>query len=445
MEQTDHKSIRVFAEYLSNLRAVNLYITLDSNYLDPSVTPVLSINSNVIQIPGLGRFKIVLNELNLEDCNDLPPRSLDNNILCYRLVVKPETFRGSVAAEIVSNFEKTVDEGAKNLVKNSINNVALKEGTFYRLECRFCSKFLSESVKFDRIRPLPSKNWVENASELWYCHPPEPTNSQGLHQDMSARLNKMHLENSNQNKSIVELLKNPDLNYCFYGPCNWAVNKDIVKFVCRNDSLENCGVSRADCSHCGNELGSFTSENCVKIWDYGVRWVENSDACTQTQDSNTHVVEEASSTADNSEITTNRAFLNFKSIVFATIYELSDHPTFRFTVSSIFKGNSIFLWNIDRNLTVYPQKSVELTSGETTILERSKVAKFFFAVRVNNLVNISDPREVLIIQESEQNEQSILTIPDYVYKVGVDKLKATSVMYSRNEQTLQCGFLPYDV
>ncbi|CAL8090109.1 unnamed protein product [Orchesella dallaii] len=408
--KSDIKSIKVFAEYLHNLRAVNLYVFVPNYVLDDSRIAVVSVNSNKIEW------------------------ILDDEF------VKPESGYGSTGVEVVSNFEKTVDEGAKNLVKNSINNVALKEGTLYRIKCRFCSNFLSESVKFDRIRPLPSKNWVENAHELWFCHPPE-SGAPVLHQDMSARLDKINLATSSEDgpsssdssKTIVELLKCPDKNYCFYGPCNWAINKDLVSSVERNSADDNL-VILAECPDCGNEIGNFTSEFCVKLWDYGVEWVEQIQALTNPISNQ----EGQSSAAD-------RAVHNFKSIVYATIYELSDHPTFRFTVTSSSRGNSLFLWNIDRNLSVYEQKSVSVNANDFTILKRSKVAKFFFAVKEDNVSPITDPREILIIQESEQNEQNILTLPKFVYKAGVETLRSTSMLYSREEQSLQCGYLIYDV
>ncbi|ODM89692.1 m7GpppX diphosphatase, partial [Orchesella cincta] len=443
---SDTKSIKVFAEYLHNLRAVNLYVFVPNYVLDDSRVAVVSVYSNKIELilSDECTCKLILEGLLLQDCCKLPPRTLSKGVLCYRLVVKPESGYGSTGAEVVSNFEKTVDEGAKNLVKNSINTVALKEGTLYRIKCRFCSNFLSESVKFDRIRPLPSNNWVENAHELWFCHPPETGHAPVLHQDVSARLDKINLSkggdedqssSSDASKTIVELLKCPDKNYCFYGPCNWAINKDIANGVQKNTSFTDNPIPRADCLHCNNEIGSFTSEFCVKIWDYGVEWVDQAQLLTNTEG----IQKEPSNSA------TSRLAQNFKSIAFATIYELSDHPTFRFTVTSTCKGNSLFLWNIDRNLSVYEQEAVSLNADDFTVLKQCKVAKFFFAVKENNVSLITDPREIVIIQESEQNEQNILALPDYVYKAGVETLRHTSILYSREEQSLQCGYLIYDV
>lgn len=413
MTETEPSSIKVFAEYLNNLRAVNLYVTLPIELFD-GPPPKLFVNSGIITFPKLGSVKIVLQDLDIENCTDVGPRSLDKSTLCYRLLVKPAAGQGSAAAEIVQNFEKTVDEGARNLVKNSINKIALKEGEKYQISCRFCENTLSGIVSFDRIRPLPSRNWVENAHELWYCHPPEGS---GLGQDVAVRLDKINLEQESiQSKSIVELLQNPDLNYLFYGPCNWALNKSIVEGVIRQ------GV-KAECKKCSSELGSFTSESCVKIWDYGVRWsIEETKTDPKT-----------------------RAFDSFKRIVFATIYELSDHPTFRFTLSSVEKGNSVFLWNIDRNLQIYEQTTVNPESHDTIPLEKRKVAKFFFAQTVNDELLVSDPREVVIVRESEENEESILTVPDFVYKVGVEKLKETGLVYSRSAQSLQCGYLVFEL
>jgi len=284
---------------------------------------------------------------------------------------------------------------------------------------------------------------VENAHELWFCHPPE-TGAPVLHQDMSARLDKINLASSGEDgqcsssdsrKTIVDLLKCLDKNYCFYGPCNWAINKDLVNSVQRNSATDNLMIT-AECSHCENEIGNFTSEFCVKIWDYGVEWVEQTELTNP--ESNQKHQEAQSSAAD-------RVADNFKRIVFATIYELSDHPTFRFTVTSSSKGNSLFLWNIDRNLSVYEPKFVSINADDFTSLKRCKVAKFFFAVKENNVSPITNPREIVIIQESEQNEQNILAVPNLIYKAGVETLRSTSMLYSREEHSLQCGYLIYDV
>lgn len=446
-DDKSQKSIKAFAEYLHNLRAVNLYITLPTSYCNP--VPLLSISQNIITISTCSNLQLILDSINLENCSSLPPRcTIDSstnysNSYCYRLVVKPLLAQhGSAAAEVVENFTKIVDQGAKQLIRNSLNPVALREHTNYLLSCRFCKGVLGEGLNFARIRPLPSKNWVENASELWYCHPPSSSSnstSSTPQGDVAERLNKISLASQSESKSILELITNPEVNYLFYGPCNWALNKANVKNIVKSSSPECSPVIRANCGTCSSELGSFTSEQCVKLWDFGVEWLE----AGQTSPS--------PPSSSSSQNISSKALQNFKSIIFATIYELSDHPTFRFTASSIYRGNSVFLWNIDRNLVVFPEKSVPLGNNfdkEVVIvkLEQVRVAKFFYAVKTNNLLEIREPKEIALVQETEQNPENVLTIPDYIYKAGISSLRLSGKMYGRNEGgNMQCGFLQYDV
>jgi hypothetical protein len=398
---------------------------------------------------------VSLSGLVFEPVMNKPMQTLADKTGHFRLVTRPQNaLSGSGRAEVISrNFQNSAfDDGISNLLKNSLNDVALIEHNPYVVKCQKCESVLSGDIPltFKKIRPLPGANWEENANDLWFCHHPhppkehchtsaDPSSSIAVEITMSPPntgtavtedLSNLRISQSPQRVSAYTEIRSPHKLACYYGPCYWAVNPinfPKVRTADPGDPSEASTVKSAFCSNCNLEVGLFRSDRCLILWDYGVVWIHGSKFTSSSESFGADTIDE-------------KVEKNFKKAVFAALHEWAFNLTCKLLVNAVDLQESLFLWNIDRNLTVY-EGSFD-NNCNSNILSPMKVAKFMFCtISEGHPVDQSNPVNGKVFESGGSDHQ--ITVPSIVLKKGIEIMQTSSIVYLPTLDTLKCGYLTF--
>ena len=395
--------IIAIAEFLPKLSVINLFIC-NLNSSSEIVVGERSIR--------VSKFNIVLYFENIRFVQpDSPKVTFVQSTLHCRLIVQPvQTVSGSFATQIIEKSSSAYESTLKHLFTASQNEMILTENEFYSVQCRSCSQHLVSNISFVKIRQLPGFSWEERANDLWYCHPPHEhehkhPKTEDCINTVTEQVKKINLEETSRN--IISILTSPDHNMCLYGPCFWIIHKKHIQ-----DTLVRCtGVSSvAVCSDCKSEVGIFTSDQSIQLWNSGIIW---------TKDTSTGPLKEIE----------NPALEDFKKIVCSIIRESTNLFTCKFLLKCVDSDEGIFLWNLDRNLTIFTT-TLNASGEEVSLkLKPQRSVKLMFSTTLH------DP----FIDFSDLDQQ--VTVPNRVFVAGLIALQTTS-SYS-SETSLKSGYLIY--
>jgi len=239
-------------------------------------------------------------------------------------------------------------------------------------------------------------------------------------------------------KNIFEILQSPDNSACYYGPCFWVINPEIVPAVITTESEECFTNSKAICLYCQQEVGIYKSKSCLELWDFGIEWIHISPFKQS--------VTTTSVAGAKNEMPETRAISNFRKTVFASLYEWSFNATCKILLRSVGNSNSLFLWNIDRNLTIF-LASVPCPCAEngTVRIQPQKVIKFLYAPSYDGKSTVENPFDLNVISESSGLEDHSVVVPSIVFSKGTSLLERTSLLYLNEKKSFKCGYLTLNI
>lgn len=109
----------------------------------------------------------------------------------------------------------------------------------YRIHCAECQSIFVNSVRFERVLPLPCTSWTEAASD-WYCH--------------------QHSGEVKHQKLV------PRLNDCLFGSSYYALSANLLT----EENLFSNGKESA-CTSCQSSVG-LIGEGRWNVWCHAIKW-----------------------------------------------------------------------------------------------------------------------------------------------------------------------------
>jgi hypothetical protein len=213
--------------------------------------------------------------------------------------------------------------------------------------------------------------------------------------------------------NILDILVSPSQQMCLYGPCYWIIHKNHLQSGSITYSSES-----VFCSNCDGEIGILLSPKSLQLWNSGIVWTR----CE---------AESGSSAPTPTSINPNIALEDFKKIVFSIIRESTNLFTCKFLLKCAGSERLLFLWNLDRNLTVFTTSFVG--TGDPVHLKPQFSVKLMFSSGDIDL----DPS----IDLADVDQKEVL-VPNQVFEAGLEALKSTS-SYTCPDAILQSGYLIY--
>lgn len=225
-------------EYRPSLKCANIFIELPElispHELLVEITQNHSHNNNSNQL-------ILFKNIILDLSNYF--KIILNSVSCLTIDGSKISFR--ITTEDLDQF-KNVDL-FKNFKSPNILELNLNENVDYRIQCQNCMEYLTENIKFQRIRELPSENMDMGE---WFCH-------KHSHGENSVELPAcFHQSGLNSTKFT------PGKNELFFGQFFVLLNLNIFNYPTNETN------SNIICFKCNKSFGEiFSSNNTVKIWN----------------------------------------------------------------------------------------------------------------------------------------------------------------------------------
>lgn len=176
----------------------------------------------------ISNFRILINSLSCLQAS--------SSYLSFRFQTQnPQKSQGQFKSELLVYNLQMYDS-----IKN--NNIQINNDDDYIIKCANCKNTLSETLKFNRILPLPSENLD---TQDWFCHRSDATNNIKL---------------------------TPGLTDCFYSNCYIHLNSDNFK------NYQLVSNSILICKRCFSWLGLSLTSGAFQLW-FNTIVLESSSIC----------------------------------------------------------------------------------------------------------------------------------------------------------------------
>jgi len=282
-DEFDSPQYSIFAEHLEKIGVLNLYICIKIYPLAETVIKnrkydLIVKKENCISFSWTSQIVKFEGLCLQEDAGLLHPRSVLQDdketemYINYRLRVSSsmecKKIFGSCKATVLLPKTDTLLSSPKIITKSQ--DFIPKEDVLCKFCCQNCNSSLGTDLKFKRVRSLPSGTyWMENAQEVWFCHPPS-INEEDVTKDMgNVNLSSGQAAKScsNEQKSnadpfiaVKKMIESPEENHCYHG----------VGYILMNPKILT-GLHGTNCRNCQLSLASIPTCTSLKLWDFGAR------------------------------------------------------------------------------------------------------------------------------------------------------------------------------
>lgn len=225
---------QVLMEVLPNIHVGNIYITLPE-ISESCRDVVLKKGECVVQLQS-----------GQEVCLQLPRGmclvpdvvrciSQEGQVVTVRVQLDERT---SLINTLVSDLMSDSGLQALTPVSSTLSNTVLSG------HCKLCEQQVFESVKFQRVLPLPSVDW-EQASEDWFCH---------IHKEDGEKLKPSSLH--------------PEEGECFYTELFFLLHCNLMEYI---EHAKPTNGLEINCIKCNLSLGVQMHQS-MKMWTHNLVW-----------------------------------------------------------------------------------------------------------------------------------------------------------------------------
>nr|XP_023017168.1 E3 ubiquitin-protein ligase E3D-like isoform X1 [Leptinotarsa decemlineata] len=272
----------IILELRPRLQSVNAFVSLSK---EPESVEVVLGKESIRVITDKGLDEIPCGDINAVQCS-LSGMKICDKFLTFRFATNNPLEIGGFKTELLQNTVASIESLS--------NKPLLSNNTAYTIQCLNCGKSLTDSVKFDRVLPLPSEN--SDASD-WFCH------------GHGNQMNGFSL--------------NPKKTDCFYSQCFVHIHSESVANV-------KCSGKLAVCRFCLQWLGIQQNPTTIRLWFNTVKFV-GSNSCVSTSS-----LQDAFKTIRNS----------FKYSVHSTVRVILTCQT------SSSQVDAVLIWILEKNLQI---------------------------------------------------------------------------------------------